>query len=453
MVAALRSYCSAGLAITTAGLVAVVPPAPALRAAPEIATVSLDARLSAGESLLNVPLNLLQALINIPANEIHALDVLGQSLLFTGQWFVSSPTNIWGEDPGDPGHFESVAQLLFPFPVLSGAGHEGDYSYPGLGQQLAMWAAVQIPANQSCASLDCLPAVPTSPITGFTAIDQLIWPLLIATGLQYFPLIQNWFQVSDSEMTEGNGYYFDPNSPGALNSGVAHDGYLWEGSRTLEQLGLNPEDYPNIDPNAPLQPWTGSYYKMDFETPFTNFFNSLMEPFDASKFEFPDLGEFARAVQTVVAGSLIDFNPFVPGSPLCPGPCLLLNPGGNIFEPEDWNTPSFWWAVKLIDELWPGNEAIGTWLSDYDNGTANVSTPEIINYAIEAWRLGGVVLDIGNPLPPNPFIDTSDWLPTVDQVHDFLGDYLFNIADNIGLIGPFDIQGLWDAIFDVTPAA
>lgn len=109
--------------------------------------------------------------------------------------------------------------------------------------------------------------------------------------------------------------------------------------------------------------------------------------------------------------------------------------------------------MKLIDELWPGNEAIGTWLSDYDNGTANVSTPEIINYAIEAWRLGGVVLDIGNPLPPNPFIDTSDWLPTVDQVHDFLGDYLFNIADNIGLIGPFDIQGLWDAIFDVTPAA
>lgn len=452
MIAALRSYFTAGLAVTTAGLISVSPPAPAIPEVPQAAVAQIEPRLSSGASLLNVPLNLLQALVNIPANEIHALDTLAKSLFYTGPWWVSSATNIWGEDAADPGHFEAVMQLLFPFPELSGAGHGGEFFYPGLGQQLGMLAAVEIPSNLTCASLDCLPAVPTGPITGFTAIDQLIWPLLIMTGLQRFPLIENWFQVPFSDMTNGNSYYFDPNSPALQASGVAHDGYYWTGTRTLEELGLNPEDYPNIDPDAPLHPWAGSYYQMDFEQPFINFFDSLMQPFDVNKFELPDLVDFARAIQAVVAGMFIDFNIFVPGSPLCPGPCLLLEPGGDIFKPEDWNTPSYYLMVKLIADLWPGNPVIDEWLSAYADGTANVSTLEIIDYAISAWRTGTVLLDLENPLPPDAVIDTSAFLPTVDQVEDFLGSYLFNIADNIGIIGPFDIQGLWDAVFDVTAA-
>lgn len=449
MVAALRGFCSAGLAITTAGLVAVTPVGP--RAA-ESTALNLASQLTAGESLLNVPLNLLQDLINIPANEIHALDTLSKSLFFSGPWFVGSPTNIWGEDPGDPGHFESVIQLLVPFPELSGAGHEGELFYPGLGQQLAMLATVEIPVHPSCASLDCLPVMPTSPITGFTWIDQALWSVLVATFQQRFPLIENWFQVPFSAMTDGNSYYFDPNSPGMLDSGVAHDGFYWQGSRTLEELGLDPADYPNIDPNAPLMPWAGSSYEMKFDQPFTNFFNSLMAPFDPDKFQMPDLVEFGRVVQAVIASMLVAFNPFVPGSPFCPGPCLLPDPGGDIFNPDDWSLPSYYLVAKAVGDLWPGNPVIDEWLAAYDNGTANVSTPEIIEYEAWLWRLGTVLLDLKNPLPDDPFIDTTAYLPTVEQIQDFLGDYLYNIADNIGVLGPFDIQGLWDAVFEAVPA-
>lgn len=455
MPGALRRYCTAGLVITTAGLIAVAPVVPRVPGASEgtgVAAVHLTPRLTAGESLLNVPLNLLQALANIPANEIHALDTLSQSLFYSGPWFVGSPTNIWGEDPGDPGHFESVLQLLLPFPELSGAGHEGELFYPGLGQQLAMLAAVEIPVDPSCASLDCLPVMPTSPITGFTWIDQAVWSLLVATGLQKFPLIQNWFQVPFSDMTNGNTYYFDPNSPSMLNSGLAHDGFYWDGSRTLEQLGLDPADYPNIDPDAQLMPWAGSSYEMNFEEPFTNFFNSLMAPFDHNKFEMPDLVEFGRAIQAVLASMLVAFNPFVPGSLFCPGPCLLPDPSGNIMDPSAWSQPSYYLLAKAVGDLWPGNPVIDEWLAAYTAGTANVSTPEIIDYEAWLWRLGTVLLDLKNPLPDDPVIDTTPYLPTVDQIHDFLGSYWYNIADNIGVLGPFDVQGLWDALFDAAPA-
>ncbi|WP_046321223.1 hypothetical protein [Mycobacterium sp. UM_Kg1] len=448
MVTALRSYFSAGLAITTAGLITVAPPAASIA---KSEAVHLETQLAAGESLWNVPLNLFQALVNAPAWEIHAMDTLAKSLFYSGPWFAGSPTNAWGEDPGDMGHFEGILQMMFPFPLISGAGHEGDHSYPGLGQQLSMLANVQIPIDLSCAGLDCLPAMPTSPITGFTAIDQTLWSLLIAFGLQPFPLINNWFQIPFSAMTNGNQFYFDPNGPGMVNIGYANDGYYWQGTRTLEELGLNPEDYPNIDPNAPLQPWAGSYYSMDFGQPFANFFNSLTQPFDPDQFILPDPIDFARAVQSMIASSLLAFNPFIPGSPVCPGPCLLLEPGGNIFDPEDWNTPSYFWLVKIMDDLWPGNPVIDEWMDAYAEGTANVSNEEMIETQAWLWRLNTVLLDIKNPLPPDPVIDTTAFLPTPEQLQAFFGDYWYNIFDNSGIIGPFDIQGLWDAIFNITP--
>ncbi|MDQ2626775.1 MAG: hypothetical protein M3Y90_07195, partial [Actinomycetota bacterium] len=85
MVAALRSYFSAGLAITTAGLVAIAPVPPRVPA-PDTAVTHPAPHLTAGESLLNVPLNLFQDLVNVPANYIHALDTTAKSLFYSGPW-------------------------------------------------------------------------------------------------------------------------------------------------------------------------------------------------------------------------------------------------------------------------------------------------------------------------------------------------------------------------------
>lgn len=463
MLTTLRPYLTAGLALTTAGVVAVTPIAP--RAA-DAAAVSIATGLTAGESLLNVPLNLFQALFNIPFNQTYALDTIGQSLLYTGPLFVGSPSNIWGEEPGDPGHFEALANFYLPFPVISGAGHEGDWDFPGIGQQLAMLAAVEIPSDLTCASLLCMPAMPTSPITGITSIDTALWWMLIGTGLQKFPLIDNWFQVPFSEMTNGNAYFFDPTSPGMVNSGWANDGFLWQGNVTpAEVMAEHPEmetEHPDawaglqaMDPDTPLMPWAGDSFELNLAQPFVNFWDSLQQPFDANNFLLPDPVDFLRALQTIVAGSLIVFNPFVPGSPYCPGPCLLPgeNPGPNGTMTDTEGIPTFYAAIKAIGDLWPGNTSINEWLDSYHDGTANVSTAEYMDLLAELWRWGGVLFDFDNPLPTDPrmfplAIDTSGYLPSLEDINNAIGPYLFNIGYTSGIFGPFDADALWNALFD-----
>lgn len=420
-------------ALIAAGAVAAVPVAPAVPA-----DAGLAPRLTSGESLVNIPLNLFQDIVNIPANEIHALDVAARSLFFTGPWFVGSPTNVWGEDPGDPGHFESLVDLLVPFPELSGAdGDQSDFNYPGLGQQLAGLAAVEIPANPTCESLDCLPLVPTAPITGLSGIDHTIWSALVFTFTQKLPVLQGWFQVPFSTLTTGDGHYFDPRAPGSIDSGVAHSGFGWQGTHP----GI--VDGRDVD----LMPWAGEHFRLDPAAPLINFLTSLQQPFDPSGFELPDLTDFGRAVQAVVAGSFLDFNPFVEGSPLCPGSCLL--PDGS---------QTYYGFVHVIDELWPGNPIIGEWLADRRAGTANISTPEIIDYLTWAWRNATVATDFDNGLPapyrnsvpPDALINTSAVLPTLAQVNDWvttdLGPGWQTFFDNVGILGPFDPDNLWDLL-------
>lgn len=61
-------------------------------------------RVSAADSLFNIPLNLFQAIVNIPNTEVGALTILGNALMYSGNWWSPSATNIWGpDDPFPPG--------------------------------------------------------------------------------------------------------------------------------------------------------------------------------------------------------------------------------------------------------------------------------------------------------------------------------------------------------------
>ncbi|HJT91439.1 MAG TPA: hypothetical protein VJ777_05800, partial [Mycobacterium sp.] len=159
-------------ALVGAGVVTVTP----ATQAPEIRVVDTEVRLTAdAASLANIPINLIYAIANVPYNEVMAFDKLARSLFFTGNWFVGSSTNIWGSDPADPGHYESIVDILVPYPALSGpAGH-----------QLAMWAAAEIPVNAACGALTCPPLVPLQPITGITMIDKTIWTAAILLGYPF----------------------------------------------------------------------------------------------------------------------------------------------------------------------------------------------------------------------------------------------------------------------------
>ena len=171
---------SAGLLGASAIAVTPVAPPP-----PEIRVATSEVQLAADASLLNIPMNLLIDLLNIPYNEVQALNYGARSLFFSGPWFVVSPTNIWGVDPGDPAHFMAVVNLLVPFPALSGLGL--DQSDPnGLGQQYWQLAAAELPVNKYCDVNGCFPGVPVSPITGITGFDNTLWGLALTAGLYRF---------------------------------------------------------------------------------------------------------------------------------------------------------------------------------------------------------------------------------------------------------------------------
>jgi hypothetical protein len=374
MQAVKRPYVLAAAALAATSLVAATPLVSkvATRAA-VLPNHSFETNL-VDSSIFNIPFNLFQDIVNIPYNEVQALNGLADSEFFTGNWFVVSATNLWGVDPGDPSHFMSVANLLFPFPELSGMGQPETAFDAGLGQQLWGLVAAEIPVNSGCDAMDCIPQVPTPPITGITSIDSLIWDSQILSGQQQFPLLDSWFQVSPQQLLDG--YYFSPDLNGSTDpSGAVVPGF--------GLLGTGAGD---------AMPWSGDTYTFEPWVPFENFFNSLEATPDYSAFDIPSLTDAFQAFQAVIAGGLVDFDPITAGSPFCPGTCDL---------PEAFTYPAL---VQDVANLMPGNPIINEWLTAYDNGAGvagidyNGPTEAQILRSVELLQQG--YWDFGNPYPP-----------------------------------------------------
>ena len=368
-----------------------------------------------------IPFNLLEDILNIPSNELGAFNQFGVSLMDGGTWMVASATNLWGEDPADPGRFMALTQMAIPFPEISGQGSPepgfGDFSWAdaasgqlGLSQQISLFLDAELPVSASSDGTWSAPLFPVSPITGLTGIDRSIWTFQIFTGQTQFPLINNWFQVPLSELTQPGGYDFgtvvNP-SLGVGENGAVPSDAVWGFAGT----------HPLIDPETGLQvlndngnpvnlmPWSDQSFQLNLLYPFENFYNSLQDPVDTATylddFSLPGLDDLIHAVQTFAAGSVISFDPFVPGSPLCSPVCEGL--------PSDLSMPSL---VEDINNLYPGNTDITHWLDLYNTegygpggllnpyGMTNGPTQMEINFANLINGQG--MFDIGNPQPTDP---------------------------------------------------
>jgi hypothetical protein len=404
---------AAGVAVLGASVIAATPvgppPPPPSRG---ISVASAEVRLAAASSLLNVPINLLIDIINIPYNEVQALDYLSRSLVFSGPWFVVSATNIWGVDPGDPGHFMSTVNLLVPFPALSGLGlDQSDQN--GLGQQLWHFVAAELPVNQYCDADGCPPGVPISPITGITGVDNVLWGLALTFGLYgfapgalvKFPLFNNWFSVPLSDLVSG--YTFGPDQPGYADpSGPVYPGFGFAGTTEID--GPNGPEY--------LMPWANTTFKLDLFKPFQNYFDHLMADPATNPIHFPDLVQIGRTLQTLAAAFVIAFDPLTPGAGLCTGGL-----GNCSWLPPALDYPGI---VKFIGDLWPGNTVIDEWLDAVENGTANVPTQEQIDTAARLAQQNGTFWDFGNPSPPPALIsgfNLSTLAPFFHQLWTALG--------------------------------
>jgi hypothetical protein len=387
MQAVKRPYAIAAAALAATSLVCATPQLSRLA---ELPIRSMDTRL-VDSSIFNIPFNLFQDIVNVPSNEIGALNTLADSEFFTGNWFVVSATNLWGVDPGDPSHFMAVEDFLLPFPALSGMGQpETDFS-AGLGQQLWGLVAAELPISSSCDAMDCIPQVPTPPITGVTSIDSLIWDANILTGQQQFPLIDHWFTVSPQELL--NGYYFNPAFDGSTDpSGPVVPGFGFDGTGPGDAV-----------------PWSGDTYTFEPWVPVENFINSLEATPDYSAFDIPTATEAMQAVQAALAGAIVDFDPFTNGSPFCPGTCDI---GPALTYPA---------LVQDVANLMPGNPTIDEWLSAYDNGAGvagvdyNGPTAEQIQNSISLLQQG--YWDFGNPYPPAG--TGPDYSATAAMFHQF----------------------------------
>ena len=274
-----RSYVLVGAMLAATGAIAVTP-FTSRPAHPPV--VSAETRLvDAGDSILNIPANLFYDIVNIPANEVQGLDTAADSLFFNDNIFVTSAANIFGVDPGDPGHVAAIDSLIAPFPAF-------DDGLGGLDYQLTGLLASELPISASCAVTTCYPIVPPDVITGVTGIDRDIG---FAKALfdPDFGLFRHFFAVPitgpDSLLS---GYTFDPAADGSIDpAGPVYSGFGFEhgdpnfflGGTVDPETGAPAYDPATglFDPNATEVPWAGHTYTFDLLQPFENFYNSLLE--------------------------------------------------------------------------------------------------------------------------------------------------------------------------------
>jgi hypothetical protein len=414
--AASRAYVLAAAAVAATSAVVLTPAAPK---ASHIPVRSMETRLV---DVTDVPINLFDDVVNIPFNEVQGIDVFSDSLLFSGDWWVPSATNIWGTDPGDLGHYMGLLDMVLPFaPQISGLDQpEIDpiadaNGTAGLAQQISLLAAAELPTSASCDAQTCAPMTPPEVITGNTGYDRdigffeaLAGNAQNSTG-QPFDLFSNWLQVPLSDLT--NGFTFTPGddpgledpSPDLGSTGDVPGSLGFDGTTGVDGTGT-----------GDFMPWAGDTFQLNLFGPFEDFYNSLFTAptggIDGTGVEIPTGTEILDAFQNFTAGAIVAFDPYVAGSPACPGVCDL---------PADETQLGLLQNVLAWD---PTNSSLSTYVGEFAANLENNATQDETNDAIALLQTGSynftptelaqVDTALGNINPELPALFTNDGIIT-----------------------------------------
>ncbi len=418
MQAASRAYVLAAAALAATSAVIMTPGAPRPAQPSQLPVRHMDTRLV---DYTDVPINLFDDIANIPSNEIQGIDVFGNSLLFSGDWWVPSATNIWGTDPGDLGHYMGLMGMTIPFPQISGLDQaEIDPTADangtaGLAQQIGLLAAAELPTSSSCDAQTCFPMTPPNVITGSTAFDRDIGFFQALSGHatdaqgQPFGLFSNWFQVPLSNLT--NGFTFTPATDPGLQDPSPDVGPNAPG--VTGSLGFDGTTGVDGTGTGTYMPWAGDTFKLNLFGPFENYYNSLFDAPSTSGIggtgiELPTSTGVLDAFQNLTAGSIVAFDPYVPGSPACPANCDL--PAGES-------------QLALLQSVlaWdPTNTSLANYVDNF--ALQNNATQPEINDAIALLQTGAynfsptelaqVDTALGNINPELPALYTNSGLIT-----------------------------------------
>jgi hypothetical protein len=414
--AASRAYVLAAAAIAATSAVVLTPAAPK---ASHIPVRSMQTRLV---DFTDVPINLFDDIANIPFNEVQGIDVFGNSLLFSGDWWVPSATNIWGTDPGDVGHYMGLLDMALPFaPQISGLDQpeidtiaDGNGT-AGLAQQIALLAAAELPTSSSCDAQTCAPMTPPEVITGNTGYDRdigffeaLAGNAQNSTG-QPFDLFSDWLKVPLSDLT--NGFTFTPADDPGLEDPSPDLGSTGDVGSSLGFDGTGGVDGTGT---GDFMPWAGDTFQLNLFGPFEDFYNSLFTAptggIDGTGVEIPTGTEVLDAFQNLTAGSIVAFDPYVAGSPACPGVCDL---------PADETQLGLLQSVLAWD---PTNSTLSTYVGEFAANLENNATIDETNDAIALLQTGTynfspaelaqVDTALGNINPELPILFTNDGIIT-----------------------------------------
>ena len=429
MQAASRTYVLAAAAVAATSAVVLAPAAPK---ASHIPVRKMETRLVDATDILNVPINLFDDFVNIPYNEFAGIDVLGNSLLFSGDWWVPSATNIWGTDPGDLGHYMGILDTLLPFaPQISGLGQpEIDPTLDasgmaGLAQQIGLLAAAELPTSASCDAEACAPMTPPEVITGNTGLDRDIGFLEALSGHgtdangEPFSLFSNWLQVPLSDLTSGNFTFTPATDPGLLDPspGVGANAPGVTGS-----LGFDGTTGVDGTGAGQYMPWAGDTFKLNLLGPFENFYNSLFAAptggLGGTGIDLPSVTDIGQSLQNLTAGAIVAFDPFVAGSPACPALCDI--PAGTTQLD----------LLKDVLALDPSNTTLASYVGDFANQN-NATIPQINDavallqtgsYNFSPTELAQVDTALGNINPELPALYTNVGILTDPNYLAYLSD-------------------------------
>jgi len=405
MQAASRAYVLAAAALAATSAVVALPTAPSPSQPP---VRSIETRLV---DATDIPINLFDDILNIPSTEVQGFDVLGDSLLFSGDWWVPSATNLWGTDPGDLGHYMGLLDVLIPFQQISGEGQpEVDPTLDaagleGLAQQIGLLAAAELPVSSSCDAETCFPMTPPNVITGSTGFDRDIGFYQAFTGEDKdFGLFSNWFQVPLSDLTSG--YTFGSSDTGIVDPSPN----ATNGGGVLGEFGF--PGTTGDGTTAGDMPWAGDTYVLNLFGPFENFFDSLSDTpstsgIDGTGIEIPTATEIGQSFQTFAAGLVVAFDPYVEGSPACPAACDL---------------PTDETQLALVQDIlaWdPTNQDIATWVANYPDNNATLAEEEASvallqtgQYNLTPEQLAEYDADLNAINPELPAYFTNDGIVT-----------------------------------------
>ena len=178
-----------------------------------------------------------------------------------------------------------------------------------------------------------------------------------------FRLFSNWLQVPLSDLT--NGFTFTPGDDPGLEDPSPDVGATGDVPGSLGFDGTTGVDGTGT---GDFMPWAGDTFKLNLFGPFENFYNSLFTAptggLDGSGVEIPTGTEILDAFQNITAGSIVAFDPFVAGSPACPGVCDL---------PADETQLGLLQNVLAWD---PTNTSLASYVGDFA-AQNNATIPEI----------------------------------------------------------------------------